>query len=275
MNAIPRTVVVVALAAALAFAAAPARAAEPDVKTIVENTNRAAYYQGRDGRAHVSMTITDAQGRTRTREFTILRRDDQPAGEKDDKTCGEQKFYVYFHRPADLNKMVFMVHKHLDRDDDRWLYLPALDLVKPIAASDKRTSFVGSHFLYEDVSGRRITDDHHERLQTTDNYYVLKNTPKDADKVEFASFTMWIHKTTFLPVKIEYYNKAGEVYRTYEALKVADLGGYPTVTKARMTDKAMGGHTVLEYTNVTYNLDLPDEIFAERYLRQAPRKYLK
>jgi len=48
---------------------------------------------------------------------------------------GDQKFYVYFLEPADVRKMVYMVWKHTDRDDDRWLYLPALDLVKRIAAS--------------------------------------------------------------------------------------------------------------------------------------------
>ena len=164
----------------------------------------------------------------------------------------------------------FIASKHAKK-----VYQITYHLAMTIAGGDKRTSFVGSHFLYEDVSGRRITADTHELLETTDNYYVLKNTPKDADKVEFASFKMWIHKTTFIPVKIEYYDKKGEAYRTYEALKVDTIDGYPTVTKSRMTDNAMGGHTVLEYADVKYNLDLPDEIFAERYLRQAPRKYLK
>src|SRR5690606_38275237 len=98
----------------------------------------------------------------------------------------EQKFYVYFTRPADVNKMGFLVWKKLDTDDDRWLYLPALDLVKRIAASDKRTSFVGSDFYYEDVSGRDIDEDHHELIDTTDNYYVLKNTPRNPSSVEFA-----------------------------------------------------------------------------------------
>ena len=72
-----------------------------------------------------------------------------------------------------------MVWKHLDKDDDRWLYLPALDVQKRIAATDKRTSFVGSHFFYEDVSGRRLSDDRHELVEVTDTYYVMKNTPKE------------------------------------------------------------------------------------------------
>jgi len=267
----------IAAASLLVLLAGAACAAEADlsVQQIVDKTNHAAYYQGADGRAQVSMTITDGQGRTRSREFTILRRDDPPDGAKDDAFTGGQTFYVYFHRPADVNKMAFMVHKHLDRDDDRWLYMPALDLLKRIAASDKRTSFVGSHFLYEDVSGRRTTDDKHELLDTTDNYYVLKNTPLDADKVEFASYTMWIHRGTFLPVKIEYLDKQGRAYRTYTAMKVETIQGRPTVTKSKMEDKNIGGHTVMEYSDVRYDVGLPADIFTERYLRQPPRKYLR
>ena len=152
-------------------AAAGEEKTETSVDTIINKANQTAYYQGNDGRASVSMTITDNQGREREREFTILRWD-QP-GDK-----GDQKFYIYFQRPADVNKMVFMVWKHVDKDDDRWLYLPALDLVKRISATEKRTSFVGSDFFYEDVSGRNLDEDTHELVETSKNFYVLKNTPK-------------------------------------------------------------------------------------------------
>jgi len=247
----------------------------PSVDQIVAHTNRVAYYQGADGRAQVTMTIADVQGRTRSREFTILRMDDTPEDTEGDGHCGEQRFYIYFQRPADVNKMAFLVWKHLDKDDDRWLYLPALDLVKRIAASDKRTSFVGSHFFYEDVSGRRVDDDVHELLETSEAYFVLKNTPRDPGSVEFSHFKMWIHRATFIPVKIEYFDKAGAPYRVYEVLQVADVDGFKTVTKAKMTDLTAKGYTLLEYSDVAYDLGLPENLFTERYLRRAPRKYLR
>ena len=234
------------------------------VDDIVNKTNLAAYYAGDDGKSEVIMTITDSQGRTRSREFTILRRDVENGG--------AQKFYVYFKKPSDVRRMVFMVHKFIDKDDDRWLYLPALDLVKRIAASDKRTSFVGSHFFYEDVSGRAISEDTHELVQTTDEFYVLKNTPKDPASVEFSSFTMTIDKKTFIPMKIEYLNKQGETYRIIEALEVKDIQNIPTVTKQKVKDLMLGGNTISEFTNIEYNIGLSDDIFTERYLRRSPRE---
>ncbi|MEA1929155.1 MAG: outer membrane lipoprotein-sorting protein [Candidatus Auribacterota bacterium] len=249
------------------------------VDEIVNNTNRVAYYQAQDGKAQVSMEIKDKQGRTRNRQFSILRVDqpDPETPEGNDNYMGDQKFYIFFKRPADVNKMAFMVWKHADQDteDDRWLYLPALDLVKRISGTEKRTSFVGSDFFYEDVSGRNISEDIHELEKTTGDYYVLKNTPKDPSSVEFKYFTMWIHKDTFIPVKIEYFDKNGEKYREYTALGVDTIQGNPTVTKASMKNLKTGSETTISYKKVNYDIDLPDDIFTERYLRKPPRKYLR
>lgn len=261
----------------------PADAGPLSVEQIVDKANYVSYYQGADGRAQVKMTIVDAQGQQRARELTILRRDMQPddakAGAADAAFTGEQKFYLYFQAPADVNKMSFLVHKHLDRDDDRWLYLPDLDLVKRIAAADKRTSFVGSHFLYEDVSGRNVTADRHELLEGESDatYYVLKSTPKDRAGIEFAYYKTWIHRQTFVVVQTRYFDDQDKEIRRYEALKVDKnpQHGYSTVTRAKMSDLRGGGHTEMEYTNVSYNIDLPDELFSERFLRRAPMKYLK
>ena len=268
------------IVAASGIGSAPGQGEDKEiaVEEIVAQTNLASYYRGKDGRARVSMEITDSQSRKRNREFIILRRDEPDPDIPDNREyTGDQQYYVYFRRPADVNKMVFMVHKHAatDREDDRWLYLPALDLVKRIAGTEKRTSFVGSDFFYEDVSGRNVDLDVHELAETTDNYYVLKNTPKDPDSVEFSSYTMWIHKDTFLPVKIEYFDKQGEQYRVYDALKVDTIEDIPTVTVSRMKDLKRGSETELTYRDVEYNLGLPEDIFTERYLRKAPRKYLR
>jgi len=294
---IRRAILMLTLAALLAGSALAVEVArddkgeagkKPTVGEIVEKANRVAYYQGADGKADVKMTIKDKGGKKRTREFTILRWDKPdplkktpPKGAKKDSEkpgdsyCGDQKFYVYFSKPADVAKMVFMVWKHIGKDDDRWLYTPALDLVNRIAASDERTSFVGSDFYYEDVSGRGTDEDRHELVETTGHYYVLKSTPRDPKKVEFAHYKMFIHKKSFVMVKTEYFDKKGKKYREYQALGVKTIQGYPTVTKSVMRDLRAGSETTLEYSDVKYNAGLPEKVFTERYLKRKPRKYLK
>ena len=240
-----------------------------DVQQIVDKASVASYYQGEDGRAKVHMSIKDAQGRERTRDFVILRKDIANADN------GDQRFYVFFERPADVNKTAFLVWKNAGADDDRWLYLPALDLVKRIAPSDERTSFVGSHFFYEDVSGRSPDEDNHVLEEETDDYYIVRSTPKNASDVEFASYKNWIHKSTFIPVKTEYYDQNGDAYRTYTAIAVETIGGHPTVVKSSMADARIGGVTEMAYSEVAYDTALSEEIFTERYLRNPPRRELR
>ncbi len=260
----------IATAAVAAVLLVPDRAhAGPDVADIVAKTNHAAYYQGKDGRAKVVMTIVDSRGRKRVREMTVLRRNDTS------KADAGQKFYVYFHEPADVAKTVFLVHKKLGAEDDRWLYLPGLDLVKRIAAADERTSFVGSDFVYEDVSGRGLDEDTHTLVKTTKSYYVLEHVPVNKDKVKFSKYTMYVHKDTYLPTKVEYFDKAGKKYRVMTVEKVEKIQGHHTVTRASIEDLSAKSKTTVEYSDVRYDLDLPDRIFTERYLRRMPVKYMR
>lgn len=234
---------------------------------IIDKANEAAYYQADDGSARAKMVITDSQGRTREREVTILRID--VPGSK------EQKYYVFFHKPSDVRNMVYMVWKHVGKDDDRWLYLPALDLVRRVAASDKRSSFAGTNFLYEDISGRNPDEDDHELVSEGGDFYEIKNTPKNPGSVEFDYYTLKVDKNNFLPMKAEYYDKSGKLYRTIEALKVEDVGGYPTITEMKASDFNSGGSTVTSFSDVKYDVGLTDDIFTERYLRRAPTKWIK
>ena len=238
-----------------------------DVNEIVTQANIASYYRGEDGRSEARMLIQDAQGRKQQRQFTILRRDHADGG--------DQQFLVVFSRPADVRDTVFLVEKHARGDDDRWLYLPGLDLVKRISAGDKRTSFVGSHYFYEDVSGRNLIEDNHKLLDTTAEHYLLENTPKDAGTVEFSRYQVWINKASMLPVKIEYYNSSDKLYRRVEVLEIKDVQGFPTVTKSKVSDLISGASTTMEFRFIRYDLGMGSTVFTERSLRNPPRQWLK
>ncbi len=236
-----------------------------EVDEIVKKAYNAAYYSGDDGRATVDMEIVDKNERIRKRRIIILR--------KDISDGGEQMYYAYFKEPSDVKNMVFMVHKNIGKDDDRWLYLPALDLVKRIAATDKRSSFVGSDFTYEDISGRAITEDIHEITGEDDTYHIIKNTPKKQE--DFSYFITYIDKNNYLPIKADYYNSNGKIYRKVTAEKVENIEGIPTITVMKADEIEKGSYTINKFINVTYNLGMEEDIFTERYLRRPPRKWLR
>jgi outer membrane lipoprotein-sorting protein len=262
MNTCIRTLLVAGLSAVTTAWSAPLT----DADEIVARANLASYYAGADGRSEVRMIIRDAQDREQRRQFTVLRRNVEEGG--------DQEFLVVFSRPSDVRGTVYLVLKHVGRDDDRWLYLPGLDLVKRISAGDKRTSFVGADFFYEDVSGRGPDEDAHELIETTDEHYVMRHVPKDASTVEFASYVTWIDRSSMLPTKIEYVDAGGDVYRRVEVIEVEDVQGHPTVTKSRVSNLESGGHTDMQFRYIAYDLGMPDDVFTERSLRNPPKRWL-
>ena len=262
MNNITRTLFISALLSTPQIGLADATS----VEDIVKRANDVAFYQGNDGRAETRMKIVDSSGREQMRQFTILR--------KDKEDGGDQLFFVFFQKPSDVKRTAFLVKKHVGGDDDRWLYLPSLDLVKRISAGDKRTSFVGSDFYYEDVSGRALTADEHNLVDTTDTHFVIDNHPKDPGSVEFKHYKVWINKQTYVPEKTEYYDQQEKIYRSVEALVQEEIDGFVTVTKMKVSDHRTGGYTFSEMRFIKYDIGLPDDVFSERSLRTPPQEWL-
>ena len=171
-----------------------------DATEIMKKSHMAYYYAGNDGVADVTMTIVDKKGKERLREFTMLRLDEADGG--------SQKYYTYFKKPSDVSRLTFMVHKNPDGNDARWIYVPSVDLVKPISADDKNSSFVGSDFSYEDVSGRHWTEDNHtlKADSTIDGktVYVIESIPKEDEPREPYADCGWNGKRKCLVIRLNW-----------------------------------------------------------------------
>ncbi|MBI4561794.1 MAG: outer membrane lipoprotein-sorting protein, partial [Candidatus Rokubacteria bacterium] len=226
----------------------------------------ALYYPGYDMRARFTLRVVSRDGKERLRALTMTRRDLRDGG--------EQRYFIYFHRPPDVRDMTFLVWKYPGKDDDRWLYVPALKLVRRIAASDKRSSFAGSDFSYEDVSGREPEEDTHKLLREEKvgarAAHVMESVPKDPGSVDFGRKVSWIDKATWLPLKEEYYDRRGELARLFTAEEIKEIQGFWTVTKRVMKNVQSGHWSEAVYGEVRYNQKLSAELFSERALRAPP-----
>ena len=238
---------------------------------VVKKSQESFFYQAKDFKARIMMKLISKGGQERIRELTMLRKNDGASG-------GEQKYFMYFYQPADVKDMTFMVYKFPAKDDDRWLFVPAINMVRRIAAQDKSSSFVGSDFTYEDVSGRDIEDDNHtmtkeEKLDTKE-CFVIKSSPKAQD-VDYSYKLSWIDKGSFLPLKEEYYDKKGELYRVFSADEIKDVKGFSTITKRSMKNLLSGHRTEVTYVKADYNIGIEDNLFSERFLKQPPKKWIE
>ncbi len=248
----------------------PVFSQDNQAEQLMKKSHLALYYAADDGIADVLMSIVNSRGKERQREFTMLRRDAQEGG--------NQYYYTYFKKPHDVSRLTFMVHKVPFETDQRWLYVPAVDLVKRIAADDQTSSFVGSDFTYEDVSGRHWSVDTHrligEEVLNERKVYVIESTPKE-EYPGFARKVSYVDQEHFLPLKEEYYDGKGELERVFTAEKIETIDGVPTATLRKMTNVKKDQYTTVAFTNVRYNVGVTDDLFTERYLKNPPREYIK
>jgi outer membrane lipoprotein-sorting protein len=251
---------------------APGAAQAPDAREIVSRSHEAFYAAATDMRARVQMVLISKDGRTRERELTMLRKNLEN---------GEQRYYIYFHRPSDVRGTTFMVWKYPQRADDRWIYIPAINLVRRIAADDARSSFVGTDFSYEDISGRDVDADEH-RLLREDTLkgrpvFVIESRPVSA--ADYERKLSWIDKQSLLPLREEYYDVQGALYRAYtsDEIRAIEVGSttVATVVKRTMQNVKKGHRTEVTFSEVEYNVGVGDDLFTESSLRRPPRRWIR
>lgn len=253
---------------ALSVTLVPSMSLAMEATEIVQRSLEATYYAGSDMRTKVTMRLVNPKGDIREREMTMLRLN---------LDKGEQRYYTYFHRPTDVKGTAFLVQKLPEKEDDRWIFVPAIKLVKRIASDDKRSSFVGSDFTYEDVSGREVADETHTLIgeETVGGRPVYRIESKPKKPIDYNRRVSVIDKERWLPLSEEYFDARNQLIRVFSAVKVEKISDIWTITERSMKNLQTGYHTDVTYQDVNYNSGLDADIFTERYLRNPPQQWVK
>jgi len=176
-----------------------------------------------------------------------------------------------FLSPKKVKGTKLLTYEKIDRDDDQWLYLPALKRVKRIVGKGKSGSFMGSEFSYEDLGNqdyRKFSLEDRVELVNIDGVECYKNTRIPNDKKSgYTKQIIYVNKATFLVKKIEYFD------RKKELLKVATFSDYKKskniyrVGKIEMIN--MQNH---KFTSIQW---VEDKIFASLKKRDFSKRVLK
>ena len=133
---------------AMIFNALPAAADDPEARAIMEKVD--ARDDGDNQTSDMEMILIDKNQKQRIRKIASFSKD------KDEDTLK----LMFFMEPADVKDTSFLTWDYDDpnKDDDQWLYLPALRKTKRIASTDKDGSFMGSDLNYSDMTDRNLED---------------------------------------------------------------------------------------------------------------------
>ncbi|WP_321532605.1 outer membrane lipoprotein-sorting protein [uncultured Desulfuromonas sp.] len=210
---------------------------------------------GEDRISRMKMTLINNRGRERVRELKSFSKDYG----KDKKTV------MVFEAPADVRDTAFLSWEYDDpgRDDDKWLYLPALKKERRISGSGKNDYFMGSDFTYDDMGDRNVDEDTHTLLgeETVQGHdcWKIESVPIDPDDM-YTRKRLWVSKEAHMVVQAEYYDKDG-LLKVYRALEISKQGGFWTLFRSEMDNVSRSHKTLWQVESVTYDSGLEDRLF--------------
>jgi len=209
----------------------------------------------------MAMELVNKQGKKLTRELELWSK----------KEGDVEKMLIKFLAPPDVRGTAFLFVKQGDREEMK-LYLPALKRVRRIAGGQKKGSFMGSDFSYDDIArlGSLKREDYRSKLlREEDAYYVVEATPKPEAKSAYDRLVIWVEKNHFDVVKIEFFKK-GELYKvmTLSEIRTFQDGRYRIPTRLVMENRKTRHKTLLLQKDLELDRPIPDSVFTERFMKR-------
>ncbi len=180
---------------------------------------------------------------------------------------------MVFRSPATVANTRFLQKQNDGRDDDKWIYLPALKRVRRIASSDGDKSFMGTDMTYSDMDTREVSQDTHdllgeERVGSWDCYKV-KGQAVDPEDSQYSYRVTWFDKATWYPVKVEMYDREQKLLKVMTVEKLEQISGYWTPMEVKMSNVQTGHSTVVSMVKIVFDEPISDRLFTTNYLEQG------
>lgn len=217
--------------------------------------------------AEVTLKIIDKDGDIRERSVDYIEKDTQQ----------NRNTILYVKSPKDVSKTTILLKNDSSRkgatESEIWLYVPVLGKTKKLSSMNKNGNFVGSNFQYsdlewtilEDFSYKLITE---ERIQGQKTYKIeaVANSADVTEKTGYSKKILWINPEYNLIVQADYYDKKGFYAKRLTVKKIERISGYWTVMEQVIENFLEEQKTVMQLSNVKYNVEIADSVFSRQKL---------
>ncbi len=233
----------------------------PDARKIMDSV----YKQdtSRDTNWRAVMDVYDKKGTMRRKMF-IFRK---IGG------LGNSKTLVRFTEPAEVRGVGLLSINQGGTADRQWMYTPAIQRVRRIAAQERRQRFLGTDFTNEDMA-ERVLDDYTYKLlaegEVVDGRktYKLEGRPVTPDKSQYAYVYLWVPRDLPYVVLAEMYDKNGRRLRILKAGRLEKISGIWVARSIEMSSPVDGTKTVLNVEEIRFNTGLKEDLFTQQALEK-------
>ncbi len=216
-----------------------------------------------DLQAQMSMLLKNRHGEESLRQMRVKSLEVEDDGDKS---------LIVFDEPRDVKGTALLTFSHKVKDDDQWLYLPALKRVKRIASRNKSGPFMGSEFAFEDLASQEVEKYTYKFIRDDEldgkPVFVMERYPVS----KYSGYTRqltWVDKERYIPSKIEFYDRKNAL------LKVLVFHGYKQyldefwrADEMFMDNKQTGKSTLLTWKDYKFRTGLKDSDFTRNSLKR-------
>jgi hypothetical protein len=251
------------------FPQSPCLADDPKARAIMEKVD--AVDDGDNMVADMKMILIDKNGNTRERTMRTFAKD-----------VGKDTYQIiFFTDPAAVKDTGFLTYDYddPDKEDDQWLYLPALKKTKRIAASDKTDSFMGSDFSYADMTEADIENYNYKLLKEDEVYgkkvWLIEAIPvsqKVIDTFGYSKSLLFVRQDNYVIVRAVLWLADSNEIKFMDVKKLAQVDGIWVAEETHMTTKkghATTHQTIMIRENVAFNQKLEEGLFTELSLEKG------
>ncbi len=162
----------------------------------------------------------------------------------------DEKKLIFFLSPSDVKNTAFLTYDYNDdeKDDDQWLYLPALNKTKRIPASDKDSSFMGSDFSYFDMTKPNLNDFNFKIIKEAivkrkwgnEDVWLIEILPKTkaiSEETGYLKSVAYVKKENYMITRAKYYLRKAKRVKYMDVKKFQKIDGIDVATITTMTTK--------------------------------------
>jgi hypothetical protein len=184
---------------------------------------------------------------------------------------GTSKAILRFTAPAEVKGVALLIVNHTDRASDQWMWTPAIERDRRIAAQDRSTRFFGTDFSFEDLEERDV-DQFDYKLAGEDTIdgapcWKIESKPRQSKSSQYTSSMVWVRKDNYVAAQIESYDKDKLVRRTRYS-DIQDVSGIWTPRTVEVFDANRKSRTALKLEKLEYNAPMKEEDFTLEALRR-------
>ena len=239
-------------------------------REIMEKVN--ARDEGDRSKGEMEMILLDKKGKKRIRKLKTF------GGKKGKNTLS----LMFFLSPADVKNTGFLTYDYNEsgKDDDQWLYLPALRKTKRIAAGDKSGSFMGSDLNYSDMTTPDLDLYDYTLMKETEvrgkKVWQIKAVPKNKDEAEKSGYSksvIFIRQDNYVMIRAVRWVHKKRRNKYLDVKKMEKIDGIWVSTEMHVTTKTGKKtlhKTILKQNNIRFKQnEVNADLFTVRRLEKG------